>query len=96
MQFGNLDEDVHVQLPDHVIQPVSDSHVSFPFSPDLGFAASPVVAAESLQYEPSLASHEHGDDTGIDLGGNSSTKDDAAAVVDQFSRGVRFSAITLP
>ena len=63
---------------------------------DLGFDDNPVEPEDVSQYEPSFADQPFDNDVIVDVGSASTAFDDVSAVDDQFIRGAKFSAITMP
>ena len=63
---------------------------------DLGFDFDSLSKAAESLYEPSIAQTCSEPAPAVDVGGRSSMDDDRAAISDQFIRGAKFSAITLP
>lgn len=65
-------------------------------SMDLGFGGVTPQHESSSQYEPSVAFDNHCDSSKLDVGGVSSSRDDMAAISDQFIRGARVSTLSMP
>ena len=89
-----LDEPLDHPSPDRVV--AADPQCEAVIGTDFGFNLSPLQSAASSLYEPSIASAFHETDNVVDVGGKSSFMDDCTAVSDQFIRGARFTAVTMP